>query len=146
MPPRWKVRIYGETAVVHCVLDIHALVDGQPSLYRNHTPAQFIARLTNSSRCCSAIDDSRSPANCFLPPRVNSCARKLNLLVHDEFPALFRYPPESREVLRQLRYRHKLVKLRTMVAHTLHALVQFLMLDTPIFPCPGNSLFVVQVA
>ena len=25
---RWKVRIYGETAVVHCVLDIHALVDG----------------------------------------------------------------------------------------------------------------------
>jgi len=42
--------------------------------------------------------------------------------VHDEFPALFRYPPESRELLRQLRYRHKLVKLRTMVANTLHAL------------------------
>ncbi len=46
----------------------------------------------------------------------------LELLQHDEFPALFRYPPESREVLRQLRYRHKLVKLRTMVANTLHAL------------------------
>jgi transposase len=46
----------------------------------------------------------------------------LDLLVHDEFPALFRYPPESRELLRQLRYRHKLVKLRTMVANTLHAL------------------------
>ena len=46
----------------------------------------------------------------------------LDLLVHDEFPALFRYPPESREVLRQMRYRHKLVKLRTMVANTLHAL------------------------
>jgi transposase len=42
----------------------------------------------------------------------------LELLVQDEFPALFRYPPESREVLRQLRYRHKLVKLRTMVANT----------------------------
>ena len=42
--------------------------------------------------------------------------------MHDEFPALFRYPRESREVLRQLRYRHKLVKLRTMVAKTLHAL------------------------
>ena len=42
--------------------------------------------------------------------------------MHDEFPALFRYPPESRELLRQLRYRHKLVKLRTMVANTLHAL------------------------
>jgi transposase len=46
----------------------------------------------------------------------------LELLVHHEFPALFRYPRESRELLRQLRYRHKLVKLRTMVANTLHAL------------------------
>jgi transposase len=46
----------------------------------------------------------------------------LDLLVHDEFPALYRYSPESREVLRQLRYRHKLVKLRTMVVNTLHAL------------------------
>ena len=46
----------------------------------------------------------------------------LDLLVHDEFPALYRYPRESREVLRQLRYRQKLVKLRTMVAYTLHAL------------------------
>jgi transposase len=46
----------------------------------------------------------------------------LELLVHDEFPTLYRYPKESREVLRQLRYRHKLVKLRTMVANTLHAL------------------------
>jgi len=46
----------------------------------------------------------------------------LDLLVHHEFPALFRYSRESREVLRQLRYRHKLVKLRTMVANTLHAL------------------------
>jgi transposase len=46
----------------------------------------------------------------------------LDLLVHEEFPALYRYSRESREVLRQLRYRHKLVKLRTMVANTLHAL------------------------
>jgi|SRR5215467_3047012 len=46
----------------------------------------------------------------------------LDLLSHHEFPALYRYPRESREVLRQLRYRHKLVKLRTMVANTLHAL------------------------
>jgi transposase len=46
----------------------------------------------------------------------------LDLLLHDEFPALFRYPPESRELLRQLRYRHKLVKLRTAVANSLHAL------------------------
>src|SRR6266542_947252 len=46
----------------------------------------------------------------------------LDLLLHDEFPALFRYSPESRELLRQLRYRHKLVKLRTTVANSLHAL------------------------
>jgi transposase len=46
----------------------------------------------------------------------------LDLLVQREFPTLFRYPKESREVLRQLRYRHKLVKLRTMVANSLHAL------------------------
>jgi transposase len=46
----------------------------------------------------------------------------LDLLVHDEFPTLYRYCKESREVLRQLRYRHKLVKLRTMVVNSLHAL------------------------
>ena len=46
----------------------------------------------------------------------------LELLVHGEFPTLFRYTKESREVLRQLRYRHKLVKLRTMVVNSLHAL------------------------
>jgi transposase len=46
----------------------------------------------------------------------------LELLVHEEFPTLFRYSKESREVLRQLRYRHKLVKLRTMVVNSLHAL------------------------
>jgi hypothetical protein len=48
--------------------------------------------------------------------------RLLDLLWHHEFPALYRDSRESREVLRQLRYRHKLVKLRTMVANTLHAL------------------------
>src|SRR5215210_2421211 len=41
----------------------------------------------------------------------------LDLLVHNEFPALFRYDRESREMLR-----HQLVKLRTMVVNTLHAL------------------------
>jgi len=46
----------------------------------------------------------------------------LELLLHNEFPALFRYSRASRELLRQLRYRHKLVKLRTMVVNTLHAL------------------------
>jgi transposase len=46
----------------------------------------------------------------------------LELLVRGEFPILYRSSKASRELLRQLRYRHKLVKLRTMVANTLHAL------------------------
>jgi len=46
----------------------------------------------------------------------------LDLLVHDEFPRLYRYSPESREVLRQLRFRHKLVKLRAIILNSLHAL------------------------
>jgi transposase len=46
----------------------------------------------------------------------------LELLVHEEFPTLYRYSRASREVLRQLRYRHKLVKLRTMVVNSVHAL------------------------
>jgi len=46
----------------------------------------------------------------------------LDLLAHDEFPRLYRYSPETREVLRQLRFRHKLVKLRTITLNSLHAL------------------------
>jgi transposase len=46
----------------------------------------------------------------------------LDLLMHDEFPRLYRYSPQSREALRQLRFRHKLVKLRTSVLNSLHAL------------------------
>jgi len=46
----------------------------------------------------------------------------LELLVRREFPILYRSSKASREILRQLRYRHKLVKLRTMVANSLHAL------------------------
>ncbi len=43
----------------------------------------------------------------------------LDLLMHNEFPQLYRYSPESREVLRQLRFRHKLVKLRTIILNSL---------------------------
>ncbi len=46
----------------------------------------------------------------------------LDLLVRGEFPCLFRYPAQSRDVLRQLRFRHRLVKLRTSVYNSLHAL------------------------
>jgi transposase len=46
----------------------------------------------------------------------------LDLLVHDEFPRLNIPPLESREVIRMLRYRQKLIKMRTMSKNSLQAL------------------------
>ena len=43
----------------------------------------------------------------------------LELLVAGDFPRIHRYSRESREVLQQLRYRQKLVKMRTMVINGL---------------------------
>lgn len=46
----------------------------------------------------------------------------LDLLLQDEFPRLYPYSEQSREVLRMLRYRQKLIKMRTMVKNSLQAL------------------------
>src|SRR5712691_5640630 len=46
----------------------------------------------------------------------------LDLLIHDEFPRIHRPTPSSREILRMLRYRHKLVKMRTIIKNSLQAL------------------------
>lgn len=46
----------------------------------------------------------------------------LELLTRNEFPRLHRHIHESREVLRQLRYRHRLVKMTTMIKNSLHAI------------------------
>ena len=46
----------------------------------------------------------------------------LDLMVHNEFPRLYLPPLQSREVLRMLRYRQKLVKIRTMGKNSLQAL------------------------
>ncbi len=46
----------------------------------------------------------------------------LDLLLHDEFPRLYLPPQQSREVLRMLRYRQKLIKIRTMAKNSLQAL------------------------
>ena len=46
----------------------------------------------------------------------------LDLMLHDEFPRLHRPSAQSREVLRMLRYRQKLVKIRTMGKNSLQAL------------------------
>src|SRR5215211_5098359 len=45
-----------------------------------------------------------------------------DLMVHDEFPRLHRPAVQSREVLRMLRYRQKLIKLRTMTKNSLQAI------------------------
>ena len=46
----------------------------------------------------------------------------LDLMLHDEFPRLHRPSPQSREVLRMLRYRQKLIKIRTISKNSLQAL------------------------
>jgi transposase len=46
----------------------------------------------------------------------------LDLMIHNEFPRLFMLPLQSREVLRMLRYRQKLIKMRTLVKNSLQAL------------------------
>src|SRR5687767_376100 len=46
----------------------------------------------------------------------------LDLMLHHEFPRLHRPAVESREVLRMLRYRQKLIKLRTMSKNSLQAI------------------------
>ena len=43
----------------------------------------------------------------------------LDLLVAGDFPRIHRYSAASREVLQQLRYRQKLVKMRTMIVNSL---------------------------
>jgi len=46
----------------------------------------------------------------------------LELMLHNEFPRLHRPAMQSREVLRMLRYRQKLIKIRTMSKNSLQAI------------------------
>lgn len=46
----------------------------------------------------------------------------LDLMLKDDFPRLHTFSNESRLVLRQLRYRHKLVKIRTIAKNSLQAI------------------------
>jgi len=46
----------------------------------------------------------------------------LDLMLHNEFPRLHRPAVQSREVLRMLRYRQKLIKIRTMSKNSLQAI------------------------
>src|SRR5574339_646489 len=46
----------------------------------------------------------------------------LDLMLHNEFPRLHRPALQSREIMRMLRYRHKLIKIRTMSKNSLQSL------------------------
>ncbi len=46
----------------------------------------------------------------------------LDLMAKGEFPRVHRLSSHSREILRQMRHRHKLIKIRTMVRNSLHAI------------------------
>lgn len=46
----------------------------------------------------------------------------LDLMIKGEFPRLQRQSAESREILRQLRYRHRLVKMRTTATNSVQAI------------------------
>ena len=46
----------------------------------------------------------------------------LDLMLHDEFPRLHRQTVQSREVMRMLRYRQKLIRIRTTSKNSLQAL------------------------
>lgn len=46
----------------------------------------------------------------------------LDLMLKGDFPQVHSFSEESRTVLRQLRYRHKLVKVRTIAKNSLHAI------------------------
>jgi len=46
----------------------------------------------------------------------------LDLMIKGDFPRVHTFSEESRTVMRQLRYRHKLVKVRTIAKNSLHAI------------------------
>jgi len=64
----------------------------------------------------------------------------LELLLHDDFPAIHIPTPASRDVLALLRYRHRLVRIRTMLRNGLQAvaLSQGLRLGPKLFTARGQ--------
>lgn len=63
----------------------------------------------------------------------------LDLMIHNEFPRIHRPSAVSCEILRMLRYRHKLVKMRTITKNSLQALAiqSGLCLQTKLFTRAG---------
>ena len=69
----------------------------------------------------------------------------LDLLLHGDFPAVHVPPPASRDVLALLRYRHRLVRIRTMLRNGLQAvaLSHQLRLGPRLFTVRGQQQFAV---
>lgn len=67
----------------------------------------------------------------------------LDLLVHNDFPTIHMPAPASREVLALLRYRHRLVRIRTMLRNGLQAvaLSHRLRLGPKLFTVAGQQRF-----
>jgi transposase len=67
----------------------------------------------------------------------------LDLLLHGDFPAVHVPPPASRDVLALLRYRHRLVRMRTMLRNGLQAvaLSHRLRLGPRLFTARGQQQF-----
>lgn len=67
----------------------------------------------------------------------------LDLLLHDDFPLVHVPPPASRDVLALLRYRHRLVRIRTMLRNGLQAvaLSHQLRLGPGLFTARGQEQF-----
>jgi transposase len=67
----------------------------------------------------------------------------LHLLVHDDFPDVHLPSPQSRDVLSLLRYRHRLVRIRTMLRNGLQAVAlnHQLRLGPKLFTARGQQSF-----
>src|ERR1041385_4317425 len=84
--------------------------------------AAWFEELLEELRCEIWIGDAKA-IRTFAKRRQKNDRRDadliLELLIQGDFPRIHRYSLESRTVLQQLRYRQRLVKLRTMISNSL---------------------------
>ena len=84
--------------------------------------AAWFEELLEELRCEIWIGDAKA-IRTFAKRRQKNDRRDadliLELLIQGDFPRIHRYSLESRTVLQQLRYRQRLVKMRTMISNSL---------------------------
>jgi len=88
------------------------------SFFQDMDPKAFVAF---GARCTRRLQHYLGPDYYGIPEDrgFRDADLILDLLVRGDFPRIHRYSAESREVLQQLRYRQRLVKMRTMVVNSL---------------------------